>query len=61
MPEQKKVISTKKSGMKKGYGWTPDLPDHRDIMYGGVRKIPAELPSAVDLRPVCPPVADQCH
>jgi hypothetical protein len=45
--------------MKKGYGWTPDLPDHRDKMYGAVSKVPAKLPSAVDLRPMCPPVADQ--
>ncbi len=60
MPEQKKVTSAKKSGMKKfGYGWVPDLPDHRDIMYRAVRKIPAKLPSAVDLRSMCPPVADQ--
>jgi hypothetical protein len=59
MLEQKKVTSTKKGGMKKGYGWAPDLPDHRDTMYGAVRKVPAKLPSAVDLRPMCPPVADQ--
>ncbi len=58
MPE-KKVTSTKKSGEKKGYGWMPDLPDHRDMMYGAVRKVPAKLPSSVDLRPQCPPVADQ--
>ncbi len=59
MAEQKKVASAKKSGMKKGYGWMPDLPDHRDKMYGAVRKVPAKLPSSVDLRPMCPPVADQ--
>jgi hypothetical protein len=40
--------------MKKGYGWAPDLPDHRDKRYGAVRKIPAKLPSAVDLRPHVP-------
>lgn len=57
--EQKKVTSTKKGGMKKGYGWAPDLPDHRDTMYGAVRKVPAKLPSAVDLRLMCPPMADQ--
>jgi C1A family cysteine protease len=60
MPEQKKVTPLKKSETKKsGYGWVPDLPDHRDIMYSTVRKIPAKLPQAVDLRPMCPPVADQ--
>jgi C1A family cysteine protease len=60
MPVKKKVVSTKKSEMKKsGYGWVPDLPDHRDIMYSAVRKISAKLPSAVDLRPMCSTVEDQ--
>lgn len=60
MVEQKKVTSTMKSGMKKpGYGWVPDVPDHRDIMYGVVRKVPAKLPSAVDLRPTCSKVENQ--
>ncbi len=53
MIKQEKVITT-----KRGYGWVPDLPDHRDKMYGAVRKIPAKLPSAVDLRPMCPPIDD---
>ncbi len=60
MPEQKKVTQIKKSETKKsGYGWVPDLPDHRDIMYSTVRKIPAKLPQAVDLRPMCSKVEDQ--
>ncbi|MCZ7355935.1 MAG: C1 family peptidase [Candidatus Methanoperedens sp.] len=59
MPEQKKVTTTKSSGTKKsGYGWVPDLPDHRDFMYSAVRK-PAKLPSSVDLRPGCSKVEDQ--
>jgi C1A family cysteine protease len=44
----------------KRYGWTPDLPDARDRLYGLVRKpslVP--LPPRVDLRPFCPPVQDQ--
>jgi len=41
------------------YGWTPDIPDNRDIMFRKVYRIPATLPPAVDLRPQCPPVADQ--
>ena len=54
MTEEKKITPIKKSETKKsGYGWVPDLPDHRDIMYSAVRKIPAKLPSAVDLRPMC--------
>ncbi len=60
MPEQEKVTPIKKSETKKsGYGWIPDLPDRRDIMYSAVRKIPAKLPSTVDLRPTCSEVEDQ--
>jgi C1A family cysteine protease len=46
-------------GAGKGYGWVPDLPDHRDQLYGAVRRIPAKLPTSVDLRVQCPPVVDQ--
>jgi C1A family cysteine protease len=41
------------------YGWLPDIPDNRDHVYGSVRKIPAKLPTSVDLRPVCSKVEDQ--
>jgi C1A family cysteine protease len=41
------------------YGWLPDIPDNRDLMYGAVRKIPAKLPSKADLRPGCSKVEDQ--
>jgi C1A family cysteine protease len=47
------------TGFKFGYGWVPDLPDHRDVLYGVVRKPPAKLPPAVDLRAGCSPVEDQ--
>ena len=43
----------------RGFGWVPDLPDHRDIRYGMVRPVPAKQPSAVDLRRTCSPVEDQ--
>jgi C1A family cysteine protease len=43
----------------KGYGWLPDLPDHRDRRYGAVRRLPRRLPRSVDLRPTCSPVEDQ--
>ena len=60
MPKQKKITPAKKSKAKiSGYGWVPDLPDQRDIMYSAVRKIPAKLPPAVDLRPMCSKVEDQ--
>src|SRR2546422_6618083 len=28
-----------------GYGWVPDLPDQRDILYGAVQPVPARLPT----------------
>src|SRR5450756_493078 len=60
MAEQTKVTPITKSETKKsGYGWVPDLPDHRDIMYSAVRKIPVKLPTSVDLRPTCSKVEDQ--
>lgn len=55
MTTQKSTVQTRKSC----YGWVPDLPDHRDKMFGAVRKIPAALPTLVDLRPTCSPVEDQ--
>jgi C1A family cysteine protease len=41
------------------YGWLPDLPDHRDYLYGAVRKIPKKVPPKIDLSPDCSPVEDQ--
>ncbi len=41
------------------YGWIPDLPDHRDVLFGAVRRIPEKLPRKVDLRAHCSPVEDQ--
>lgn len=39
------------------YGWSPDLPDHRDkiLKYPRAKK----LPTKIDLRDLCPPVYDQ--
>ena len=42
-----------------GYGWAPDLPDHRDFLYAVPPVTAAALPPSVDLRPGCPPVYDQ--
>ena len=42
-----------------GYGWAPDLPDHRDFLYAVPHVTAAALPPSVDLRPGCPPVYDQ--
>jgi C1A family cysteine protease len=41
------------------YGWTPDLPDHRDFLYAVPPATAGALPTSVDLRPNCPPVYDQ--
>jgi C1A family cysteine protease len=42
-----------------GYGWVPDLPDGRDLLYAAPPKALAKLPAKVDLRSNCPPVYDQ--
>jgi C1A family cysteine protease len=42
-----------------GYGWNPDIPDGRDLMYAAPPEVVAQLPTQVDLRPQCPPVYDQ--
>ena len=44
---------------RSGYGWVPDLPDHRDYLYRAVRPPPAKLPAFADLRPRCSPVENQ--
>lgn len=62
MPEQNKINSIKEreSELKRhSYGWVPDRPDHRDIMYSTAFKIPVNLPPKVDLRPMCSIVEDQ--
>ena len=41
------------------YGWSPDLPDHRDLVYAAPHPVALALPPSADLRPGCPPVYDQ--
>jgi C1A family cysteine protease len=41
------------------YGWIPDIPDHRDIMYAAPAHVLKALPPKADLRAQCPPVYDQ--
>jgi len=43
----------------KRYGWIPDLPDHRDLLYAAPVAALQALPSKVDLTSKCPPVYDQ--
>lgn len=44
---------------QKWYGWLPDLPDHRDLMYSAIAPQLPQLPEKVDLRPECSPVENQ--
>lgn len=41
------------------YGWLPDLPDHRDILYAQRRLARRALPRSVDLRAGCSAVENQ--
>jgi C1A family cysteine protease len=43
----------------KRYGWTPDLPDHRDHLYAAPPMYLLKLPPLVDLRNQCPQVYNQ--
>lgn len=40
------------------YGWIPDKPDQRDLIFGSV-VVPTRLPASVDLRAQMPPVYNQ--
>lgn len=44
---------------KAWYGWIPDLPDHRDFLYGAAARRPKRMPSRVDLRGYCSAVDNQ--
>ena len=41
------------------FGWIPDLPDHRDLVYAAPVMAVRALPRKVDLRPKCPHVYNQ--
>ena len=41
------------------YGWLPDLPDQRDLMYSAIAPRVLQLPDKVDLRSKCSPVENQ--
>lgn len=41
------------------FGWTPDIPDHRDHIYAAIPAVLKKLPPKVDLRAKLPPVYDQ--
>ena len=48
-----------KTRSQQWYGWLPDLPDHRDLMYAAIAPQLRHLPDKVDLRPKCSPVESQ--
>src|SRR5665213_376907 len=41
------------------YGWMPDLPDQRDLMYSAPMMVMKKLPAKIDLTSKCPPVYNQ--
>lgn len=43
----------------KWYGWLPDLPDHRDLLYSAIAPRVRKLPRKIDLQANCSPVEDQ--
>jgi C1A family cysteine protease len=50
-------MSTITKRLNKWYGWIPDLPDKRDLLFAAPRKV--SLPETVDLRAEMPEVYDQ--
>ena len=42
---------------KRRYGWKPDVPDHRDLVYRPRRTVP--VPADLDMRQEQPPIFDQ--
>jgi C1A family cysteine protease len=54
------TLSVRRSSPHGGYGWVHELPDARDYLYAApLFRFPKGLPTAVDLRPECPPIYDQ--
>ena len=45
--------------MANSFGWLPDLPDHRDLLYTASMMVMRTLPKNVDLRSNCPEVYEQ--
>ncbi len=61
MPRQKRSSAPPKIHKReiKRYGWVPDIPDHRDLIYAAPGAVLKALPPKVDLRAHCPPVYNQ--
>ncbi len=56
---RKQNVSEKASSF--GFGWVPDLPDQRDLMYSAPVMVMRKISPKVDLRSKCPPVYNQGH
>ncbi|HMK60239.1 MAG TPA: C1 family peptidase [Dissulfurispiraceae bacterium] len=56
---KKRSLTVLKKHVRRKYGWLPDIPDRRDYFLRAVMRIPAKLPSSVDLRSLCSAVEDQ--
>lgn len=41
------------------YGWVPDLPDQRDLLYAAPTPVQRTIPAKMDLSKLCPPIYDQ--
>ena len=60
MAKRKSAMRAKyKTVQRLRYGWVPDMPDQRDLLYGAMRPVPSALPSHIDLRPTCSAVDNQ--
>ena len=46
-------MKSKKKQRKYSYGWLPDIPDHRDFLYEGIKPKKLRLSKVVDLRNYC--------
>jgi C1A family cysteine protease len=57
--KRKKSPISKSKILQKRFGWVPDLPDQRDLLYSVIRPKPVTLPEKVDLRETCSAVEDQ--
>jgi C1A family cysteine protease len=56
-PKKRRSIKSKQFAYR--YGWVPDLPDHRDLLYGAIRPLQPVLPVHVDLTDTCSEVENQ--
>ena len=56
----KKVLkSVASQPSRRAFGWVPDMPDHRDVLYAAPAALLPKLLTAIDLRDRCPAVYDQ--